>query len=524
VLSGKVSVFLIFNVTHTENHQKPEHLLDMQCTILQVIKTEGDKMMRDFKNNVYQRREKNKLSMGELKARIERAPFGERTKALARKWSEYESFGGVGWGIFEVTPIIVRAEGAYLFDADGKEYIDLLAGFSVSSLGECNKEITKIIQEQAAKLTHYFDFPHEERVKLAEKLVKHSKMKAKTRVMFGVTGSEGIELAVRAARYYTGQPFVLTAYGDYHGVTYGTMGLTGKGSMQPYFYPNQPSRAVGYFHFPYCYRCPYDKEYPDCEMYCMKSFARLLEGKESPYTDGINGVNNVAAILVSAFQSSAGYYIPPREYLQELRSLADRHGMLLIIDEIQAGLGRSGKLWAFEHSEIEPDMIVTSKALGGGLPISAVIAKEEILTEWGTGAHVSTQAGNVLACAAGNYVMDVVSSAEFLKSVDDTGSYFMDGLKDLERRHPIIGHIDNKGVYTGVELVNDRKTKEPAVEASNFVRDRSVAEGILYEKGGYYYNRMQLIPPLNIEKTVLDKVIEKFDKIFSEAEKKYNIS
>ena len=187
--------------------------------------------------------------------------------------------------------------------------------------------------------------------------------------MYGVTGSDGIELAVRAARYYTGQPYIFTAYGDYHGVTYGTMGLTGKGSMQPYFYPVLPDKAVGYFQFPYCYRCPFDKEYPGCGMYCMKSFERLLDSKESPYTDGVNRINNVAAILVSPFQSSAGYYIPPVEYLQELRRITDKFGMLLIVDEIQTGLGRSGKLWAFEHSEIEPDMIVTSKALGGGTAV-----------------------------------------------------------------------------------------------------------------------------------------------------------
>ncbi len=479
-----------------------------------------DKM---FNQNLAKQRNKLRVTEKTLKERIDKSPFGEKTKELARKWSEYESLGGVGWGVFDVTPIIERGEGAYLYDADGKEYLDLLAGFSVSSLGECNQEITRIIREQAGTLTHYFDFPHVERLKLAEKLVKNSKIKKRTRVVFGVTGSDAIELAVRAARYATGQPYILTAYGDYHGVTYGTMGLTGKGGMQPYFYPILPDKAVGYFHFPYCYRCPYDKEYPGCEMYCMKSFESLLDSKESPYTDGAHGINNVAAILVETFQSSAGYYIPPVEYLQELRRITNKFGMLLIVDEIQAGLGRSGKLWAFEHSEIEPDMIATSKALGGGLPISAVIAKSDILTEWGPGAHVSTQAGNVLACAAGNYVLDVVASEEFLKKVNEIGSYFLDGLKDLEKRHQIIGHIDNKGIYTGIELVNDRKTKEPAVQASTYVRDRSVAEGLLFEKGGYYHNRLQLIPPLNIDKSELDRVIAIFDKIFREAEKEFNI-
>ncbi len=468
-------------------------------------------------------REQLKVTEDSLKARIDKSPLGEKTKELARKWSEYESFGSVGWGLFDVTPIIERGKGAYLYDADGKEYLDLLAGFSVSSLGECNEEITKIIQEQAGKLTHYFDLPHVERIKLAEKLVKNSKIKERTRVAFGVTGSDAIELAVKAARYATGQPYILTAYGDYHGVTYGTMGLTGKGSMQPYFYPILPDKAVGHFHFPYCYRCPYDKEYPGCEIYCIKSFERLLDSKESPYTDRVNGINNVAAILVETFQSSAGYYIPPIEYLQELRRITNKFGMLLIVDEIQTGLGRSGKLWAFEHSEIEPDMIATSKALGGGLPLAAVIAKSDILTEWGPGAHLSTQAGNVLACAAGNYVLDVVSSEEFLKKVNETGAYFLDGLQELEKQHKIIGHIDNKGIYTGVELVNDRETKEPAAEASTYIRDRAVEEGLLYEKGGYYHNRMQLIPPLNIARSELDEVISIFDKIFGEAEEKFNI-
>jgi len=480
-------------------------------------------MRTGFNENVKKQREKLKLNKEALNDRISRAPFGNKTKELAKKWSQYESFGGVGWGIFEITPIIERGEDAYLYDADGKQYIDLLAGFSVSSLGECNAELTRIIQTQASKLTHFFDFPHVERVKLAEKLVKISRIKEGARVMFGVTGSDGIELAVRAARYYTGQSYILTAYGDYHGVTYGTMGLTGKGNMQPYFYPVLPDKAVGYFHFPYCYRCPYDKEYPGCEMFCMKSFEKLLESKESPYTDGINGINSVAAILVEPFQSSAGYCIPPVEYLKELRRITEKFGMLLVVDEIQTGLGRSGKLWAFEYSGIEPDMFVTSKALGGGLPLSAVVSKSEILEEWGPGAHVSTQAGNVLACACGNYVVDVVSSPDFLKKVNETGAYFLEGLKDLEKKHKIIGHINNRGIYTGVELVNNRKTKEPAVKASTYVRDRCVAEGLLYEKGGYYHNRMQLIPPLNIGRDVIDRVMEILDKVFTEAEKKFDI-
>jgi len=480
-------------------------------------------MAESFEGNVLEQRKRMKLSPRDVQERIDKAPFGAKTKKLASRWCEVESLGGVGLGVFDVSPVMVKAKGAYLYDADGKEYIDMLAGFAVSALGECNEEVTRIIQEQAGTLVHYFDFPHLERIKLAEKLVKLSRMKKKARVIFGVTGSDGIELAVRAARYYTGQPFILTAYGDYHGVTYGTMALTGKGSMQPYFYPLPPNGSVGYFHFPYCYRCPYDKEYPACDMYCMKSFERLLVSKESPYTDGMNGINSVAAILVSPFQSSAGYYIPPEGYLQELRRIADRFGMLLIIDEIQTGLGRSGRLWAFEHSDIVPDMIVTSKALGGGIPIAAVIAEGDILTEWGPGAHVSTQAGNALACAAGNYVLDVVSSDEFLNKVNKRGTYFADGLRALQKKHEIIGLVDNRGIYTGVELVMNKKTREPAAEAATFVRDESVKEGLLFEKGGYYHNRLQLIPPLTIEQDELDRTLDILDRVFMDAEKRFGI-
>jgi 4-aminobutyrate aminotransferase-like enzyme len=480
-------------------------------------------MARDLKQDAMKQRERLRLKKEDIEARLKGAPFGDKTKKWAKRWAEVESYGNVGYALYTITPIMERGEGAYLFDIDGKRYIDFLSGFSVSNLGRCNKEIVKIIQDQSQKLIHYFDFPHIERIKLAEKLTGLSGIKEKTRVLFGVTGSDGIELALRAARYYTGHPYILTAYGDYHGNTYGTMGVTGKGGMQPYFYPVLPGTASGYFCFPYCYRCFFEKEYPSCDMFCMKSFERLLESKETPYGNGLNGINNVAAILVEPFQSSAAYVIPPPEYLQELRRITDRFGMLLIVDEIQCGLGRSGKLWAFEHSGIEPDVIVSSKALGGGIPLSAVIAKSEILTEWGPSATVSTQAGNVLACAAGNYLLDKIASKEFLSRVNDLGAYFFGALKELEEKHRIIGHLNCKGLYTGLELVNDRKTKEPAADASKYVRDRMLDEGILYEAGGYYHNRMQFIPPLNVEEEILDTVVGILDRVFTEAESQYSI-
>ena len=474
--------------------------------------------MREFADNAVKQRAQLRLTEQMLAERIDRSPFGEKTKSLARKWAKVESVGGPGCGVFDLPPVFVSGKGALLYDADGKEYVDMLAGHSVSNLGQCNEEVTRIIQEQAAKLTHCFDYPHEERVRLAEKLVQNSRMEDGAKVVFGVTGSEAIELAVRAARYYTGQPFILTAYGDYHGVTYGTMGLTGKGSMQSYFYPIRPDQAVGHFHFPHSYRSEAGRELEP-----LRVFEQLLDSSESPYTDGTSGVCNVAAIVVEPYQSAAGYYVPPVEYLQELRRIADKFGMLLVVDEIQAGMGRSGKLWAFEHSGIVPDMIVTSKTLGGGIPLSAVIARGDILGHWGPGAHVSTQAANVLACAAGNYVLDLISSDAFLDRVNEAGAHLMSGLSTLQSNHPIIGYIDNKGLYTGIELVLDRDSKEPAADAAGFIRDRCVGEGLLFERGGFYNNRLQLIPPLTITDDEIDRAVAVLDTVLGEAETQFSI-
>jgi len=477
---------------------------------------------KDLKEVAFKQRQRMKVTEADLLKRIEDTNFGPKSKELARKVIANESYGSMGWGLFNVPPMIERAKGSLLYDADGKEYIDMLSGFACSNLGNCEENITKVIQEQAAKLAHYFDLPHPERVKMAEKLVANSRISSPTKVIFGVTGSDGIELAIRAARYYTGQPNILVAYGAYHGVTYGTMGLTSKGNMQPNFYPVTPDQHVGHFHFPHDYRKP-DEKFSGPGMEAIHMLERALEGKETPYSDGYNHFSNVAAILVEPFQSSAGYYIPPKEYLQELRRICDKFGFLLIVDEIQSGLARSGKLWAFEHSEIEPDMIVTSKSLGGGLPISAVIAKEEIVMEWAPAAHVSTQAGNVIACAAGNCFLDQVTKPEFLEMVNKKGDYFRKGFDDIQKRHPMLGHINNKGLYIGLEFVKDPATKEPAAEATTFLRDEAIKRGLVFEKGGYYHNRVQLIPALNIPEEIMDRTHEIFDAMISEAEKKFGI-
>ncbi|MGY4706978.1 aspartate aminotransferase family protein [Candidatus Bipolaricaulota sp. J31] len=475
--------------------------------------------------------DKLRLSTEEIDRRIAGSPFGEKGKEWARRWLAAESYGQVGLALFNLPPIVERADNDILVDVDGKEYIDLLAGFSVSALGNCNPELAEVISTQSRKLVHYFDLPHPERIKLAERLIEITPIKGKkARVIFGVTGADAVELAVRAARYYTGRPFILTAFGDYHGVTYGTLSLTGKGGMWAYFYPIPPQdSAVGYFPFPYPYQSPFGPppEGVSEEEWCLERLEAYLEyffgSKESPYREVKADITNVAAFVVEPFQSSAGYIIPSPGYLRLLRRIADKYGILLIVDEIQTGLGRTGKLWATEWEGVEVDMLLTSKALGGGLPLSAVVARADILEAWGPGAHVSTQAGNVLACAAANRVLDVITHEEFLTEVRRKGEYFYNGLKELQSRHPLIGHINARGLYIGLELVRDRETREPAPEEAAFILEECVKAGMVFEKGGYFHNRFQLIPPLTIRESTIDRALEIFDTAFTSAEKKFGL-
>jgi 4-aminobutyrate aminotransferase-like enzyme len=457
-------------------------------------------------------------SEADLLARIDTSPFAEKTRDWARRAALVESTGNVGWGLFPVTPVIERGEGSLLFDADGKEYIDLISGFSVSGLGNCFPPVTEAIREQAGKLTHFFDFPHPQRIRLAERLGELSGIEGETRVLFGTTGSDAVESAVKAARFYTGKPYVLVAKGDYHGATYGTIGLTSRRGMNTAYFPSGTASNVGFFGFPHQYRAGLE-EYGGYGMEALEELERSLSGSYSPYADGAS--NLVAAILVEPYQSSAGYYIPPLDYLKQIRHICDKYGLLLIIDEVQTGLGRTGKLWGYEHSGIKPDIIAISKTLGGGLPLSAVVARSEILSGWKATAHINTQAGNAVACAAAHVVLDTITASGFLDEVNRRGQRFKAGLEQIAAAHPSLGYIDHQGLYLGLEFVLDPLKKTPAVDLVADIRTSGLAEGLLLDHGGYYGNRIPLIPALNIPDALIDATLEKLERLIGAAEEKY---
>ena len=480
---------------------------------------------REFGQRLIQQRERLHTSPGELLERVERSHYGPRSKEILRQQVHSESTGQVGFALFDCPPAIVRGEGALVWDADGKEYVDMLAGFSVSNTGHCHPAVVAAITEQAAQLIHYFDLPGDQRERLATRLAALAPGEHPKRVVFGVTGADAVELSIRLARWYTGAPIILSAYGGYHGTTGATMPATAKGGMWAYHYPILPhDTGHAMIPFSYPYRCPAGASPANCAEACVEFTRRMLLGKESPFGEYRGRVSNVAAVLLEPCQASAGYIVPGDGYLRGIRELCDEFGFLLIDDEIQAGMGRTGKMWACEHENVIPDMIAVSKGLASGLPISAVIAADEVAASWGPGAHVATFTATPLAAAAANATLDLYQSEQLIRRAADLGEYFRQQLDQLQERHPILGWIDARGLFIGLEFVRDRATKEPAADEAAWMLDYCVREGLLFEKGGYYYNRFQLIPPLVIEKDGIDRAITILDQAMTMAETRSGIA
>ncbi|MBI2876451.1 MAG: aspartate aminotransferase family protein [Candidatus Tectomicrobia bacterium] len=467
-------------------------------------------------------RQRMRTPLEELRRRVRQSPFGPRGQEVLQKTLDHESLGLVGFSQYEAPPVIASAQGASVVDIDGKEYIDLLAGFGVSNLGHCHPKVVAALTGQAGQLIHYFDYPSEQRAHLAERLCRLSPGDFPKRVAFTVTGSDAVEMAIRAARWYTGGQFIITAYGDYHGTQIGTMALTGKARMWAYYYPVPPSdTGVIRIPFAYCYRCPFEKTHPACDLYCARHLEWLLESKEACFRNPGNDASHIAAMVIEPMQSSAGYIIPPDGFLQRLKALCDRYSILFIADEIQAGMGRTGKMWAVEHYGVVPDLITIAKGIGGGLPLSATIGRAELFEAWAPGAHVSTFAGNHLACQVANAVLDVFQEERIVEQARINGDYFLEGLRELESACRLVGDVNGKGLYLGIELVNDRRTREPAERAAAFIHRECLREGVLLQRSGYYANRLTLIPPLVIRREQIDSVLDIFRRLFARAEREF---
>ena len=402
--------------------------------------------------------------------------------------------------------VISRGEGAFVEDVDGNVFLDCTAGIGVTSTGHSHPDVVAAIVEQAGKFLHMSgtDFYYEPQVRLAEELSAIAPMPGPHRTFFGNSGTEAMEAAIKLARYHTKRQNLIAFFGAFHGRSMGSLSLTAsKLAQRKGFSPLVP----GVFHVPYanCYRCPVNATPDTCAAECL----RFLEEQTLVH---VVSPDEVAAIVVEPIQGEGGYVVPPNVFHERLRELTSRHGMLLVVDEVQSGMGRTGKWFAIEHAGVQPDMVATAKGIASGLPLGVVIARSALMA-WPAGAHASTFGGNPVACAASLATITLIRE-QLMKNAADVGGHLLAAVKELMKKHQLIGDVRGRGLMIGIELVRDRQTKERAVTE----RDRVVLEcfrrGLLVLGAGR--NAIRLSPPLVLTRDQADTAVRILDEALSD--------
>jgi 4-aminobutyrate aminotransferase len=386
-------------------------------------------------------------------------------------------------------PLVARrGEGAMIEDVDGNRFLDFNAGIAVVATGHCHPKVVEAIQSQAAQLVHMSgtDFYYENMVALAEKLAAIAPGDIERRVSFCNSGAEAVEGALKLARYSTGRDKFIAFLGAFHGRTMGALSLTAsKPTQRRKFSPLMP--GVHHIPYAYCYRCAYGKSPDSCGVECAKVI-------EDQLVKTILPADEVAAIVLEPVQGEGGYVVPPQKFIDELARIAKRFGMLLIFDEVQSGMGRTGKMWAAEHFNAVPDIMAVAKGIASGLPLGATVARADLMT-WPPGAHASTFGGNPVANAAALVTIELLEK-ELVANAAAIGGYIMDRLRDWPVRFPVVGDVRGLGLMIGIELVRDQQTRERAPEIRNRVLELAFARGLLVLGAGE--NSIRLCPPLVI--------------------------
>jgi len=422
---------------------------------------------------------------------------GPRTRALLERREHF-----VPSAVSMATPLFVKqASGALLEDVDGNVFIDLAGGIGTLNVGHCPSTVVTAVQEQARRCLHtcFMVIGYELYVDLAQALTEAAPGPSAKKAMFVNSGAEAVENAVKIARKYTGRSAVACFEDAFHGRTLLTMTLTG--SATPYkdgFGPFAPE--VYRFPYAYCYRCAYGRSHPDCGLYCLEAFEEALENRV--------GAQSVAAVVVEPVQGEGGFVVPPAGYLKGLREICDRHGIVLIADEVQTGFGRTGARFAVEHDGIEPDLVVVAKSVAAGLPLAGVVGKAEIMEAVHKGGIGGTYGGNPLACAAALEVLKLVNQPDFLERSRVVGDRLERFCREMQARHPIIGDVRGLGAMVAVELVKNRETKEPARQETARVIEHAYQHGVVVLKAGRYSNVLRFLPPLVITDEQLDEATE----------------
>ena len=393
---------------------------------------------------------------------------------------------------------IAKAYGAIMVDVDGRELIDFAGGIGVNNVGHCHPKVVAAIKEQAEKFIHtcFHVAPYEAYVELAARLNELAPGDFKKTTMLANSGAEAVENAVKIARYATKRPAIISMENGFHGRTLLTMALTSK--VKPYklgFGPFAPET----YRIPsaYCYRCPFGMSYPSCKVACADHLEEFFTGYVA--------AEQTAAVIVEPIQGEGGFVTPPQEYFAKLHGICQKYGIMLIIDEIQSGIGRTGKLFAIDHWGIKPDIITTAKSLAGGMPLSAITGRAEIMNVAHPGGLGGTYGGNPLSCRAALAVLEIFLEDGLLKQAEELGEKLQKRFKIMQEKYEIIGEVRGKGPMLALELVRDRQTKEPAgIEAKKLTK-------LCYEKGlvilscGSFGNVVRFLMPLVITDEQLER-------------------
>jgi 4-aminobutyrate aminotransferase len=403
--------------------------------------------------------------------------------------------------------VAARGEGCIIEDVDGNRFLDCNAGIAVVAAGHCHPRVVRAIQKQAETLIHMSgtDFYYENSVLLAEKLAKLAPGGVPRRVYFGNSGTEAVEAAIKMARYHTGRDKFVAFFGGFHGRTMGALSLTGSKYIQRKGF-GQLLGGVHHVPYAYCYRCSYGKQVETCKVECVKVFEETLFRSILP-------ANEVAAIVLEPIQGEGGYIVPPQKFMDELRAVAERHGILLIFDEVQSGMGRTGKMWAADHFQgIVPDIMTVAKGIASGLPLSATIARTELM-QWPPGAHASTFGGNPVACNAALATIELLEE-DLMANAANIGGYLLDRMREWPGRFASVGDVRGRGLMIGFELVKDQVTKERHPELREAIIARAFAKGLLVLGCGQ--NTIRLCPPLVIAKDQAAFVLDTLEECLRE--------
>lgn len=420
---------------------------------------------------------------------------GPKAAEVVKKTSQF-----VSPSISRFYPLVVEsAHGSLVKDVDGNQFIDFTAGIAVLSTGSTHPKVLEAIERQSKKFVHfsYTDFYYENLVELSERLVSMIPGEFSKMVYYGNSGAEAIEAAMKLSRNYTRRPIFLAHSGAFHGRTMGALSLTASKPIQREgAFPLIPETV--HFPYPYCYRCPWKQTFPECDYYCVDYF-------KEQYLEKFVPVDAVAAYFFEPIQGEGGYIVPPPDYFHRMEFLR-KEGILMVSDEIQTGVGRTGKFVGIQHFGVTPDLVTLAKGIASGLPLSALVAKSEVMESWKPGQHASTFGANPVAVEAALATLEVMKTEHLMENAKKLGGAAMKRLNEMKGKYEIVGDVRGMGLFVGAEIVKNKKSKARGEQEARQIMDYCFKHGLILITAGR--NTLRVIPPLNITEDELNEGLD----------------